>query len=106
MAPIYGELKNGKRYVLTPASEIKPRIDETIPKALAVDAWKNRTYRSSYIIEVDCPYCPKTHTHGWFGDGDTGGHRVSHCGDEYKSNRGYYIQVPDSWQGKYPRRVN
>ena len=25
MAPIYGELKNGKRYVLTPASEIPPR---------------------------------------------------------------------------------
>ena len=105
MAPIYGELKNGKRYVLTPASEIKPRAAKPIPKAPAIDVWKNRSYPGCYIIEVQCPHCPKTHTHGWLGSGDDGGHRVSHCGQDDKPNPGYYIEIPESWHSKYPGKL-
>ncbi|GGJ72886.1 hypothetical protein GCM10007173_34890 [Glutamicibacter ardleyensis] len=36
----------------------------SIPNATAIDAWPNQTYRGFFVIEVDCPHCPKTHTHG------------------------------------------
>ena len=48
-------------------------------------------------VEIKCPHCPKTHTHGWPLDDPEGtpiGHRVAHCSDG-NQNPGYYIVLPD-----------
>lgn len=66
----------------------------TLPNATAVRAWPNRTYPEFFVIEVQCPHCPKTHTHGWAGPGDEGGHRASHCG----SSGGYFISIPEGFK--------
>jgi len=48
-----------------------------------------------YQVEIDCPYCKKTHLHGKAGmeSGDLG-HRGSHCKDN-SNNNGYHIHLPE-----------
>ena len=49
-------------------------------------------------VESRCPYCAKTHTHGWpltDPEGSSIGHRVPHC-QEQRPNRGYNIALPES----------
>lgn len=79
-----------KKLILRQASEIKTRKS---PDATVIDAWPNKTYPGCYIVEVDCPHCPKTHTHGVRNLIEPAGHRVAHCGSG-KPNTGYYVTIP------------
>lgn len=69
----------------------------TAPDALATKAEPNRTYPGYYVVTVQCPYCDRTHTHGWAGPGDEGGHRSAHCADALAreiNGKGYNIAIP------------
>lgn len=49
-----------------------------------------RELRHTRIVSVACPYCRRTHQHGWpWGMADVG-HRVAHCHDR----RGYLVPIP------------
>jgi hypothetical protein len=84
---------------MTTAKENRPRI----PLAKAITARRNRDNPEWFVIEVECPYCPKVHTHGWAGPGDDGGHRVAHCSTQWleQASRGYNIVIPMGF--KVPR---
>lgn len=61
-----------------------------IPNAVVIDSWPNRTYPGHYIIEVRCPYCTKTHTHGVQSLTAPAGHRAAHC-SATMHNPGYFV---------------
>ena len=49
-------------------------------------------------VVVQCPYCPKTHTHGWPpGEADLppeSRHRSSHCVKRHPDDAGYFLVEP------------
>lgn len=77
---------------MTTTKEPRPRI----PLAKAITSRRNRDNPDWFVIEVECPYCPEVHTHGWAGPGDDGGHRVAHCSTRWleQASRGYNIVIP------------
>jgi hypothetical protein len=53
------------------------------------------------IVEISCPLCGKTHTHGWPRDGHAPGHRVAHCGiHPWLTDGGYVIETPKGYNGE------
>lgn len=48
---------------------------------------RNRSHPRYYVVTIDCPHCPGTHTHGSEDPSKPSGYRASHCG----SSRGYFI---------------
>lgn len=72
------------------------------PYAVATHADPNRDSPGYYIVTVQCPYCPRSHFHGWGGPGDPGGHRAAHCTDDAArkiNGRGYVISIPADLKG-------
>ena len=72
------------------------------PYAVATHADPNRDSPGYYVVTVQCPYCPRSHFHGWGGPGDTGGHRAAHCTDDTArtiNGRGYVISIPADLKG-------
>jgi transposase-like protein len=71
-----------------------------IPSAPVVRLTSARGLRATvWLLEVRCPYCTRTHTHGGGGGRtrvvDFLGHRVSHCGRTDPDGVGYTITDPD-----------
>lgn len=83
-----------KKLILRQASEIKTRKS---PDATVIDAWPSRTYPGQYIVEVNCPHCSKTHTHGVRNFTEPAGHRSAHC-VSHKPNGGYYVIIPEGFK--------
>lgn len=50
----------------------------TIPDAAVIDVSLDR--RGVRTVTVACPYCGRTHTHGWPEGADAPGVRLAHCG--------------------------
>lgn len=51
----------------------------------------------AHLVEIACPHCGETHTHGLGVDGDLWGHRVAHCRTEDRGLfLGYEIENPDA----------
>lgn len=72
------------------------------PYAVATHAEPNHDSPGCYIVTVQCPYCPRSHFHGWSGPGDPGGHRAAHCTDDTArtiNGRGYTISIPANLKG-------
>lgn len=68
---------------------------QTIPTAY-ITAVHNNGRTGVRTVEIKCPHCPETHTHGWpltDAEGSPIGHRSAHCWDG-NPNRGYYIVLP------------
>lgn len=64
-----------------------PDAEDTPLKARAVKVSANRRTRT---ITVVCPYCSKTHVHGWPHGDAAVGTRASHCRDA-RAGQGYLV---------------
>lgn len=75
-----------------------PMRHPTAPDATVTRAMPNPQYPGHYIVSIHCPYCLKSHTHGWAGPGDPGGHRTAHCADapaRERAGKGYNLVIPE-----------
>lgn len=45
------------------------------------------------LVSIDCPYCDKSHQHGWPEFPDPPGNRIAHCRNA--KHREYEITIPD-----------
>lgn len=65
------------------------------PTATALRAWPHRRF---YAVEVECPYCALTHTHGWDGPGHPGGYWEPECTQNtatLSTTKDYHILIPN-----------
>lgn len=65
------------------------------PKAVIVGSWPNESFPGATIVEVSCPFCFETHTHG-LPDGrfEVGETRVPHCVEVGSGNNIYQLAIP------------
>ncbi len=76
--------------------KVKPPKFTPVLDAVQVSEWKKEFGHDELVcdVEIVCPYCGGTHTHG-YGINDTITHRRSHCGEpeHIVLENGYYIQL-------------
>lgn len=74
-------------------------ITSTTPHAMVTAVHVHKSGRSR-TVEISCPYCGETHTHGWPFTSEAPGHRVEHCVDRAPASCGYVIDAPVGYAGE------